>query len=296
MTRTTSYRLLSYVFVTVVLVVLFPVRTAAWGNKGHQVIARIAMERLSTDARQSIAELLDSGETLESISTWADQIRLQRADTRSWHFVEIPLNDSRYVQMKACGKGQTCIIEAITKQLAILKDPSNDPKARAEALKFVVHFIGDLHQPFHVSTNTNPPDDGANQVRVTSLSGRATRLHDVWDNDLVEFGLGQAKSVGDYATQLGRKYGSAAMNKMNQRSLISTQGSPTDWALETHKLCWNAYYHTSGDFMVNNPKRSWKLDQEYYNKNLPVVEGQLVRAGLRLAKILNDTFAARAAR
>jgi hypothetical protein len=295
MTGKNSFKPPSHIFLTIVIVVLLPVRTMAWGNKGHQIIARIAMSRLSISARQVIAELLAPSETLESVSTWADDVKTQSAETRSWHFVLIPLGDSRYLPLKDCGKGQTCIIEAIGQQITILKDTNKDSKDRAEALKFLVNLIGDLHQPFHVSTNTNPPDQGGNRVRVTSLSGRSTNLHDEWDNGLVEYGLRRAKSVGDYVTRLNKKFPRSSTNQSNQGSFISTQGSVTDWALETHKLSWGAYYHTNGEFMVNDPKRSWKLDAPYYDKNVPVVEGQLVRAGVRLAKVLNDIFSVKSA-
>lgn len=292
MTRKNSFKTPSYLFLAIVIGVLLPVRTLGWGNKGHQVIARIAMARLSTSSRQAIAELLAQGETLESVSTWADQIKTQRVETKSWHFVAIPLSDSRYSRLNDCAQTETCIIEAIGQQITILKDTNNDSQLRAEALKFLIHLVGDLHQPFHVSTNTNPPDRAASLVRVTSLSGRSTSLANVWDNDLVEYGSRQsaAKSAGDYATQLSKKFARSSTNQSNQGSFVSTQGSVTDWALETHTLAWGAYYHTNGEFMVNEPKRSWNLDQPYYDKNVPVVEGQLVRAGVRLAKILNDIF------
>lgn len=289
MTKKASFKPLSYIFLTIVIVVLWPVRTAGWGNRGHQVIARIAMARLSTSARQAIAELLDPGETIESVSNWADQNG--SPETKSWHFVAIPLADNRYSKARDCGRDETCIIDAIALQITILKDIDKDSKVRAEALKFLVNLIGDLHQPFHVTTNTNPPDLGANKVRVVSLSGRPTSLHEVWDTDLVEYGLKlSAKSVGEYVTYLNKKFPRSSANQSNQSSFISTQGSVTDWALETHKMPWGAYYHTNGDFMVADQKRSWNLDQPYYQKNVPVVEVQLVRAGVRLARVLNDIF------
>lgn len=273
-----------------VIMLSMPSRTLGWGNRGHQVIARIAMGKLSIGARQAIAEVLDSGETLESVSGWADEIKGSRAMTRSWHFVSIPLSDTRYLRSKDCGSDETCIIDAIAQQTVILKDTERDPTERAEALKYLVHLIGDLHQPFHVTTNTNPQDLAANRVRVTSLSGRSTNLHDVWDADLVESGLKQsARSVGDYATQLTKNFSQSPAGQTNR---ISTQGSATGWALEAHKLAWDAYKHPNGEFMVAD-KRSWTLDQQYYATNVKVVEVQLTRAGLRLAKILNDIFRAK---
>jgi len=258
---------------------------AAWGNRGHQIIGRIAMVRLTPSARQAVAELLGPGETVENVSGWADQIRAQRPETRSWHVVAIALSDSRYVRSRDCERNETCIIDALNEQTAILKDTTKDVETRAEALKFVIHLVGDLHQPYHIATNTKPPDLGANKVKVTALSGRVTSLHDVWDTDLVEYALKRSGgSVGEYANQLSKQY-----------SGTSTQNSVSNWALESHKHSWDGYYFTNGDFMVADANRSWTLDEAYYNKNMTIVEKQLALAGLRLAKTLNDIFGSRRA-
>src|SRR5438045_2459988 len=98
---------LVYLVLSLMILALFPARTVAWGNDGHRIIAQIATERLSNDTRRAINELLRKGETLESISTWADQTKLQRPDTRAWHFVDIPLGDSNYDYGKDCGTGKT---------------------------------------------------------------------------------------------------------------------------------------------------------------------------------------------
>lgn len=294
MTSKNSFKPSAYVFLTIVIVAGLPVRTPGWGNRGHQVIARIAMAKLSTSARQAIAEILEPDETLESVSTWADQIRTERAATRSWHLVSFPLRETRYSRANYCGRDGICIIEAIDQQIAILKSTNETSGRRAEALKFLVHLVGDLHQPFHVTTNMHPEDQGATRVRVTSLSRRATNLHDVWDADLVEYGLKQsAKSIGDYATKLGLTVAQSSIGQSNRGDSYSTKGSVTDWALEAHKLPWRAYIHTNGEFMVAD-QRMWTLDHAYYSKNVQVVELQLTRAGVRLAKILNDIFATRA--
>lgn len=260
-----------------------PAPAQAWGNKGHQIIARIAMPRLSVNARQMVAELLEPGETLENVAGWADQIRKEGPDTRSWHFVPIPLTDKVYSVNQHCARTELCIIQALEEQIKALKNTENDPQTRAVALKYVVHLIGDLHQPFHVTTNTNPPDLNANKLRLTSLSGRLTNLHEVWDSDLVEYGLKQSnRSVGDYAAHLSKTRGSAA----------SERGTITGWALETHELSWIAYYDPYDHFMVPD-QRPWVLDKTYFDKNLKIVEGQLARAGVRLAKTLNDIFLSR---
>src|SRR5687768_5780295 len=274
---------LSQILLVTVATLLLNTPVVAWGNKGHQIVGRIALSRLTPSARQSVAELLQPGETVENISGWADQIKSQRPDTRSWHVVAIALSDSRYVRSRHCGQNETCIIDALNEQTTILKDTTKDFQTRAEALKFVIHLVGDLHQPFHIATNTNPADLGANRVKVTALSGRITNLHDVWDTDLVEYALKKSgHTVGEYANQLSKKYSGA-----------STQSAITNWALESHKHAWDGYYFTNGDFMVAGANRAWTLDEAYYNKNTTIVEKQLALAGLRLAKTLNDIFGSR---
>src|SRR5215210_5184001 len=161
------------VVLAVSLIGLSPARTAAWGARGHQIIARVAMDRLSSSTRQSVAALLEPGETLETVSTWADEIKSDRPDTATWHYVSIPLKYKNYERARDCKKG-ICIIEAIEKQLLVLKNPKYTRAERAEALKFLVHLIGDLHVPLHIATNDNPADSGAAQVKVTFLNGRPT--------------------------------------------------------------------------------------------------------------------------
>src|SRR5688572_15210031 len=94
-----------------------PARAQAWGNKGHQIIARIAMPPLSVNGRQMVAELLEPGETLENVAGWADQIRKEGPDTRSWHFVPIPLTDKVYSVNQHCARTELCIIQALEEQI-----------------------------------------------------------------------------------------------------------------------------------------------------------------------------------
>lgn len=277
-------RIASLLLVSVVIS-LCPSRAFAWGTKGHQLIAHIAIGRLTTATRQEIAALLAPNETLVTVSFWADQQRDEAE--RNWHFVAIPLKDGYYSPTKDCQRGRTCIIAALEQQIGILKT-STDPEARARALKYVVHLVGDLHQPFHVTTNTQPQDSSATKVRVKTLNGRVSNLHDVWDTDLVDYGLKSHKSVSGYATQLNDRFRRGTTTK-GVPLRISTQGSITDWALETHKLPWRAYYHTNGEFMVNDV-REWQLGEDYYKQNLAIVELQLVQAGARLARVLNEAF------
>ena len=273
-------RTLLYLVLALSFVALFPIRTAAWGTKGHQIIARVATDRLSGKARDSILKLLQ-GESLEAVSTWADEIKTQRPDTTNWHSVDIAVKYHDYQRARDCGKG-VCIIEAIEQQRRVLENPKYSDSERAEALKWLVHLIGDLHVPFHVATNDNPPDMAANRVKVTFLNGRPTSLHAVWDNDIINTALREARQgVAEYASQLGRGAG-------GKGGYVSPRGTVTLWAVESHELADKAY-KLSGDWMLNNGK-VYNLDDAYYKKSKAVVDNQLLLAGVRLAAVLNEIF------
>ena len=275
-------RTLLYVVLALSFVVVVPIRTVAWGTKGHQIIARVATDRLSGKARESILKLLQ-GESLETVSTWADQINTQRPDTTNWHHVDIALKYTDYQRARDCRRG-VCIIEAIEQQRRVLENRKYSDSERAEALKFLVHLIGDLHVPFHVTTNDKPPDMSAELVKVTFLNGRPTNLHAVWDNDIINTALRDTRQgVAEYASQLaGRRAG-------NKGDYVSSQGTVTQWALETHDLAWSAYRSSGNEFMLNNGK-VWNLDDAYYKKSKAIVDDRLLKAGVRLAMVLNEIF------
>src|SRR5262245_20991571 len=124
----------------------------AWGQEGHAIVAEIAQRHLSPKARARVAEILGVGVSLASISTWADDARSSRPKTYNWHFVDIPLDIRTYDAARDCKmvpeKGD-CVVAAVARLRRELAARGTPPMARREALKFLVHFIGDLHQPLH---------------------------------------------------------------------------------------------------------------------------------------------------
>jgi hypothetical protein len=119
----------------------------AWGVEGHQVIATLAEQQLTAAARQEVARLLalEPGETLASVSTWADEHR--NPQTAAWHYVNFPRGDCHYVAARDCPDG-SCVVEALNRQIEVLGSSASD-EVRLKALKYVVHFVGDVHQPLH---------------------------------------------------------------------------------------------------------------------------------------------------
>jgi hypothetical protein len=256
-----------------VLLVGSPIEAFAWGYSGHRIIAEIAEQFLEPETVRQIHELLamENVTTLAEISTWADQIRVQRPDTRPWHYVNIPVHaragePSGYDVVRDCPE-DACIVAKIAQFERILADQQASSRQRLEALKFLVHFVGDVHQPLHASNNH---DRGGNDVPVTFM-GRQTNLHAVWDTDIIEPAV-----KGDergYAMQLTRNVTQAEISEWSQ-------GDPISWASESHDVATSAIYGELPHARI--------LPDSYEAQALPIVNEQLERAGMRLAKVLNE--------
>ena len=167
-----------------------------WWDLGHRIVASLAESRLTPHTREAVRDILD-GQSLADASVWADNIRQYRHDADKLHYVNIPLADTRYVPERHCPGGQ-CIIAAIEQERHLLADPAASREERAEALRFLIHFMGDLHQPLHVGDNG---DRGGNQRAVTFL-GHATDLHKVWDGELIDSSVG---NQAEYLESLRRR-------------------------------------------------------------------------------------------
>ena len=243
----------------------------AWGPVAHRVIARVAARHLSPAARHEVARLL-AGATLADVSYWADEIREQRPETARWHYVDIPLRANDYRPARDCRltpRGD-CIVAALERERAVLGDHGIADARRAEALRWVVHLVGDLHQPLHCADDG---DRGGNEVSVTLL-GRPDNLHAVWDG-----GLLAASTLREPAWE-ERIAARVAGGALDPR----TAGTVVDWALETHRAAVEHAY-------VIPP--SHRLGRRWVDMNVPIVERQLALAAARLARVLNRTVAAR---
>lgn len=167
---------LSAVLATSLVITHLPV--FAWGTQAHQVIAGLAMAQLTPQARHQVESLLafESGATLMSVSTWADETR--NPATAPWHYVNFPRDSCTYEMSRDCPDGK-CVIGAIDAQTAILKSNATDEK-RLNALKYLVHLVGDVHQPLHAGYLD---DKGGNTYQLQVLR-RVTNLHALWDSGL----------------------------------------------------------------------------------------------------------------
>jgi hypothetical protein len=157
-----------------------PLKALAWGNTGHQAIATLAQGQLTAHAQAQVVELLalEPGATLASIATWADEHRSPA--TAPWHYVNFPRGTCVYDAARDCPHG-ACVVAALEQQTQILASDAPAEK-RLMALKYVVHFMGDIHQPLHAGY---ADDKGGNTYQVQAW-GRGTHLHAVWDSGLID--------------------------------------------------------------------------------------------------------------
>jgi S1/P1 Nuclease len=276
--------------------VLFAASSApslAWAPQGHRTVGAIADALLTPQARAAVAEILADDRdkfdnpshrtTLEAVSVWADEIRGTSAARPAWHYDDIPVCGSE-PKSRYCPDGQ-CNTEQLKRLVVVLADNRAAPRERDEALKWVVHLVGDIHQPLHAADND---DHGGNRVAV-ALEGVRTRgrenLHRVWDNDLVTLVLrtrGHQKpprNIDALAEEARTLAGEAG------------QGSPDSWASESNHLARNIAYRYPGFACNSVPPGIVVLDAAYQEQAEGIVRERLLLAGARLATLLNQTLA-----
>lgn len=248
-------------------VLLIPSTLFAWGGDGHQIVCLIAEEHLSSAAKAGIHDLLgDANISDAEIASWADNIRRGRRNTASWHFVDIPV-DATSCDEQRDGKHGKNVIDKINQFERVLSDHNTSREKRAEALKFLVHFVGDLHQPLHCADRD---DKGGNTRLVFFLDQpRALNLHIVWDTTILLHRKGKTR-VLQYAMTLNHK-----ISKEQARQW--KQGTIEDWANESHMVAVNVAYK---GVPADGPPP--KLDQAYVDRAADTIDQQLQRSGVRL--------------
>lgn len=246
---------------------------AAWGRLGHRLVGTLAEHDLRPAARAEVARLL-AGEphpTLAGVSAWADDVRANDPvlgrRSAPWHYVNLGERGCTYEAARDCPGGD-CVIEAIGQQAAVLRDREQPLAARRQALKFLVHFVGDVHQPLHTAF---AHDKGGNtrQIRIPTATGdRGGNLHGWWDSGMLE-----ARSR-DEAHHLQR------LAAMPLAVALPREPLPPDaaaWAVEACAIALSPGFYPPGA----------RLPRDYAARWMPVADAQMRRAGTRLAQILN---------
>lgn len=238
----------------------------AWGPQGHRVLAVIAQANLTPAARAQVDALLGPMDSMAAEASWVDDMRVDFPETGPWHYINIPLEAKSMDMARDCPQ-RNCVIGKIEDYEGMLKDSHASEANRRLALRFLIHFVGDLHQPLHCGDNH---DRGGNDVQV-NFFGQPSNLHSVWDSGI----LGKIQPYGNKLADL-----------LNSRITPAqkaqwTKGTVADWAMESQKIARDTAYK-------NLPSGSpAELGQAYVDAATPVVEEQLEKAGIRLAAILN---------
>ena len=265
----------------------------AWGPVGHALVADIAQQRLDPQAAAEVAKLLGQQEglfRLDQIASWADNNRKEMPGTGAWHYVDIPLHDSGYMAARDCPTGD-CIVVKLSEQAKLLADTSATPEARLRALKWVVHLVGDIHQPLHAEDNH---DKGGNTVQV-QFFGFGTNLHSVWDGRVINRELDlhvgphytiDRAAVRNRALQLNASITLAEQAEWAPHGSIDQLPSQVvAWANQSHELAQQVAYVD----IAKPSDEAWS--QRYENRVWPVIKTRLKQAGVRLADVLNEALA-----
>lgn len=233
----------------------------AWGASGHRLVAEAAERLLAPKARLEVERLLrtaEPGASLVSISTWADEVK--SPSTASWHYVNMPRDaNCTYDAKRDCPDG-ACVVGAIERQAAVLASHASDAE-RLKALRYLVHFVADVHQPLHAAF---ADDRGGNSFQVQA-GGRGTNLHAVWDAWLIEAWPG---GVAALRAELPLKVAGEASPE------------PSAWAEESCHLA-----SAPGFYPIEH-----RLPLDYQERWSPTLAERLHSAGCRLATLLNQTL------
>ena len=251
----------------------------AWGKTGHRVVAAIADTQLSGLARAHVEEILGRGESLDEAATWPDEMRANPAifwqkTATPWHYVT--LNGITYDHAPQQGDA----LGALSHFRAVLQDPKASLAEKQLALRFIVHLVGDLHQPLHAGKCC---DKGGNDVSVTWF-GKPTNLHAVWDSSLID---DEQLSFTELAAKL--------LRHTSSRDVLDWWDiNPRDWISESAEIR-DTVYPPFGTPAVKGAKgkaaKVPDLSFSYVYKFTPVMERRLAQAGVRLAAYLNAIFA-----
>jgi nuclease S1 len=255
----------------------------AWGVQGHRLVGMIAANHLSPAAKRTVASLLGP-QTLGDVASWADDVRSGFTQTGPWHYVNIPPEAKQYDRDRDCPRQpgvaagsrddawRDCIVDRIRYHEERLADTTLDRADRATALKFLVHFVGDIHQPLHASAIERGGNGILVRVFGSELCGAdparrsPCNLHSAWDSLMIAH-----RALDD------RAFAAALERRIRDENLLSRPvGAPAEWAMESLVL--------SNTIML--PQQG-SVDEAYYSRYIGVIEQRLALAGARLSQVLN---------
>ena len=250
------------------LLAFLPTLAMAWGPGGHRIVAELAARQLTPATQAQVRRLLavSHDRTLADVATWADDLRNDRTQhalaraSANLHYVNFADSSCHYDAPRDCPGGR-CVVAAIERYARVLGDASRSDAERAEALRFLVHLVGDAHQPLHAGYRH---DRGGNRYQV-QLNGRGSNLHAVWDTPVLS----------------SRRLGWQAHAKALARPpLPRVGGTAAQWAEESCRATRDAGIYPRGH----------RIDKAYLTRMRPLAERRVREAAARLATLLNRTL------
>jgi hypothetical protein len=263
----------------------------AWGDLGHEVAALIAYDHLTPKARARVDALLAAdrdtltGSGFADRATWADRHQAYDRARAPWHFSAVELDSPRLAdacfgfrklaagQAASNGPPRDCVVDKIDQFAAELRDPATPEPERILALKYLVHFVGDLEQPLHASDDH---DRGGDCIGLVPPRGHATNLHDYWDEGVVEALGGDARSI---AARLERDITPAKVTAWSA-------GAPRDWAMDSYDVARSVAYQIPS-LPDCEAHATITLSRTYEARAQSATAVQLEKAGIRIAAELN---------
>lgn len=252
------------IFAAMAVAIAFPAQS--YGSNGHRIIAELATRYMTPEARAAVEAILGD-QFMAEAATMPDEMRSNpdefwRVEANPYHYINVPAGQT-YEDSEKNPAGDA--LTALEKFTAVLKDETAAPAEKKRALWFVVHIIGDLHQPLHVG---HPEDRGGNWVEVVFME-ELTNLHRLWDEHLIEH---QRLSYTEWVRFLERKIKPEMVEEWQQ-------AQPIDWVHEDLIMRDDIYANSVGIL-------SW----DYVYRYTPLIKSQLSKGSVRLAGYLNDVF------
>lgn len=274
-------------FLTALLIIFIPLCPVhAWWEYGHETVAQIAQANMSAKARANLQRLLEAAPLLgtpncplhniKDVSVWADCIKgdqLRWGYTSSWHYQNVDI--CKPFDLKSACAGGNCVSAQIDRNFALLKDKSLPPNVRLEALAFLVHFVGDLHQPLHAGDRS---DRGGNDLKANYGVMPGYNLHSVWDGLLADRAISAAPTI--------------VRSFSDSERAATNAGTTRDWSKENWEVSRDFAYKRAvdGDPCGAKPGQPVTIDEADIAASRAVLRQQVERGGLRLAKLLDDAL------
>ncbi len=243
-----------------------PAIAFAWGAKGHDIVARVAENNVSKRTLRAVEKVLD-GHSMVYVANWMDNASHteEHAYTKTWHYVNVDPKEQSYYNSEKEAKGD--VVMAIDSIVANLKSGELAPEEERAQLMMLIHLVGDMHCPMHAGHKS---DRGGNGTKVKYF-GSQKKLHTVWDSDIIE--SAHRWSHSEWQEQIDR------VSKRQKRAIM--QGRPADWIEECVTLAADVYARsTTGE----------NLSYNYVAYYTPILEEQLLKAGIRLSHLLEEIY------